>query len=186
MGQNGKVYNILSDKGLQYNAQFTTWPNKPDATVISKAGITSGKDHLEYDLNSTPKLNNAPMESGKQYTLDNKGTATWNGTMLSFSNTEYKINLSTDPTNKDAIQSNVTIQPGANPSGDGVSPHGLLGQTADNVAGQHVGVNNSDILKQGGTVIDGTVAQYEVGQGDKTVADKLFDTSFKQFNRFNG
>ena len=186
MGQKGKVYNILSDKGLQYNAEFSALKNNSTATVITKAGITSGKDHLEYELNSTPKLNNTPLQSGKQYTLDNGGSALWNGTLLNFSNKEYKIDLSTDPIHKQSMHSNVTIQSDVNPSADGVSPHGLLGQTADNVAGQHVGVKNANILKQGGTVIDGTVSQYEVGKGGKSITAKLFDTRFKQFNRFNG
>ena len=98
--------------------------------------------------------------------------------LLNFSNSEYTINLSDDPNDKNALKSDVKIKDGVNPLADGVAPHGLLGQTADGTAGVHKGVNNQNVKKQGGTVIDGTVDQYEVND--------LFDTSFKNFNRFTG
>lgn len=182
MGQEGKTYNILSDKGLQYNAKFAKPSNNSaagDKTVIDKAGITSGKDKLEFDHGgAVPQLNGKDMEKGKDYTLDNGGKATWDGTALSFNNKEYNINLSEDPNDSSALLSKVKVNDGVNPLADGVSPHGLLGQTADGVAGDHKGANNTNVENQGGTVIDGTVNQYEVSD--------LFDTGFKQFNKFNG
>jgi hypothetical protein len=189
MGKEGKVYNVLSDKGLQYNAKFVTPANQKgnkNVTVIDKAGITSGKDQLEFDHGGTaPTLNGVALQKNKAYTLDNNGHAKWDGSSLSFNNKEYEINLSNDPHDASAILSNVNIKKGANPLADGVSPHGLLGQTADGVAGAHKGKNNTGDAKQGGTVIDGTVGQYEVGTGLKTDEAKLFDTSFTQFNKFN-
>ena|GEM_PF-2100488 len=180
MGQPGKTYNILSDKGLQYNTTFDHLPGSPDGTTtIVKAGITSGKDHLELDLHGTPQLNGQAMEVNKQYTLDNSGQAKWDGKNLNFSNSEYSISLGDDALgDKNALSSDVKVKDGVNPLADGVAPHGILGQTADGVAGEHKGVNNQNVKNQGGTVIDGTFDQYEVND--------LFDTSFKNFNRFSG
>ena len=166
----------MSDKGLQYNATFKGVGK--DVTVIQDAGITSGKDKLEYKHGGTAQLNGKAMEKGKTYKLDDGGSAVWDGTTMKFSNKDYKINLSDDPADGNAVRSDVSVANGANPLADGVAPHGLLGQTADGKAGAHKGVNNTNDAKQGGTVIDGTVNQYEVGN--------VFDTGFKDFNRFNG
>lgn len=187
MGEVGKTYNILSDKGLQYNAEFAAWGN-PDAngvqpTVINKAGITSGKDQIQYELNGgAPILNGSAMESGKDYSLDANGKANWDGSKMHFENGEYSIDLSQDPANKDAILSNVKVRDGVNPLADGVNPDGLLGQTADGVKGERVGKNadgtekTDKSSKQGGTVIDGDHTDYQVAN--------LLDTSFAKHNQF--
>lgn len=182
-GKSGNTYNILSTKNLQYNAEFDKpnggigQINGTDVTTITKTGITSGKDKLEYDLGSTPTLNGKALDTGKTYNLDDGGTATWDGSKLNFKNDTYTINLSKDPNDASAILSDVKINDGANPLTNG-TPTGLLGQTADGVAGAHVGKNNTNDQEQGGNVIDGTVDQYETSG--------LFDTSFKKFNSFNG
>lgn len=178
MGESGKTYNILSDKGLQYNGKFVDFAQIPGNTVIGEAGITSGKDQIDYKLNSTPTLNGKEMENGKDYTLDANGKAKWDGSALKFSNNEYNIDLSKDPTTPEAILSNVSIKDGANPLADGVAPHGLLGQTADGVAGERKGKDNTGDAKQGGTVIDGTYKDYEVANA--------LDTSFQKHNQFAG
>lgn len=186
MGEAGKTYNILSDKDLQYNGKFVAWDKKPGSTVIGEAGITSGKDQLEYKLGDTPKLNGKALESGKDYSLDGGGKAKWDGSKMHYENNEYTIDLSRDPSNKDAILSNVKVKGGANPLADGVAAHGLLGQTADGVEGKRVGKNsdgsektskNSD-SKQGGTVIDGSYKDYEVKD--------LLDIAFGKNNKFAG
>lgn len=178
MGEAGKIYNILSDRDLQLNAKFVDFKKQPGGTVMDEAGISSGKDKLEYKLNGTPTLNGKKLVTGKNYTLDGGGKAKWDGKSLRFENKEYNINLSKDPTNEDAILNDVQIKKGANPIADGVKPHGLLGQTADGVAGERKGKNNAgNPYKQGGTVIDGTYKDYEV--------KNLFDTGFKKNNRFN-
>lgn len=187
MGEVGKTYNILSDKGLQYNAEFAAWgdpdKNGVQPTVINKAGITSGKDQIQYELNGgAPILNGTAMESGKDYSLDANGKANWDGSKMHFENSEYSIDLSQDPANKDAILSNVKVRDGVNPLADGVNPHGLLGQTADGVKGERVGKNadgtekTDKSSKQGGTVIDGDHTDYQVGG--------LLDTSFVKNNQF--
>lgn len=187
MGEPGKIYNILSDKDLQYNAEFAAW-GKPGAdgvqpTVINKGGVTSGKDQVTYELNGTPKVNGKEMEVGKEYKLDANGKAKWDGSLMHFENSEYSIDLGKDPQNKDAILSNVKVREGVNPLADGVKPHGLLGQTADGVKGEKVGKNadgsekTDKSNKQGGTVIDGDHTDYQVAS--------LLDTSFTKHNQFS-
>ena len=104
------------------------------------------------------------------------GSALWDGNSLNVDTAEYKVNLKVmdDPSGTKYINSDVKLN--GSPFADSVKPHGLLGQTADGIKGQKN--NGKDLGKQGGTVIDGTVEDYEV--------DGLFDTKFTKNNRFNG
>jgi hypothetical protein len=159
MGQPGKFYNILSDKNVQYNALFEEFTEfQKDATAIGQAGIQVGRDRITFNRqDKIPTLNGQPLAVGRQSLLDGAGFVDWNGTRLNINTGEYTILLGIG---KDgAMTSDVSINAGG-PFADGVTPHGLLGQTADGVDGPKN--NGRNLGKQGGTVIDGTVNDYEV------------------------
>ncbi len=178
----GRVYNMLSDQGLQYNTRFIPW-GQDGASVIGEAGLQVGNDRIFFDVSGqAPTLNNQAMNVGQQYQLDG-GTATWDGQHLVVNTSEYNVNLQVlEPNHPNGayLDSNVTInQPG--PFADGIAPHGLLGQTADGDGQAHVGQRAqgqaADAGKQGGTVIDGAISDYEVAD--------LWSNDFR-YNRFNG
>jgi len=162
MGQPGKTYNMLSDQNVEYNTTFEKWGDK-GATVISKAGIQVGKDQVYFDRsNNAPTVNGKPMEPGQEVPLHNGGSAKWDGDKLTVDTGEYTIDLQVkEPNNPNGpyIDSHVSINQGG-PFSDFVAPHGLLGQTADGIAGKKDTGNN--LGKQGGTIIDGSVDDYQV------------------------
>jgi hypothetical protein len=177
MGQSGKTYNMISDKNLQYNTEFADFGTGNGATVIGAAGIQVGNNKVALDAKTkSATVDGIAMTVGQKVTLDKAGSATWDGSSLAVTSSEYSINLTVkkDPNGTDYLDSAVKIT--GNPFGDNVKPHGLLGQTADGVAGaKDTGIDQG---KQGGTVIDGTVSDYEVSG--------LFDTAFQKNNRYNG
>jgi len=176
MGQAGKSYTMLSDKNLQYNTTFADFNTGNGATVIGAAGILVGSSKVALDAKSkSATVDGVAMTSGQKVTLDKGGSALWDGSNLAVASSEYNINLEVkkDPNGTDYLDSSVKIN--GNPFGDGVKPHGLLGQTADGIAGaKDTGIDQG---KQGGTVIDGTVSDYEVSG--------LFDTTSSKYNRFS-
>lgn len=183
MGEGGQIYNMLSDKGVQYNTRFIDW-GKPDGngvqpTVIGEAGIQVGKNLVYFDRSgSAPTVNGEPLGKDEKVDLGNGQFAAWNGEKLTVKTEEYSISLAVkDKANEGGyLDSTVTLNDGVNPLADGVAAHGLLGQTADGVAGHRVGGDgNQNIEKQGGSVIDGVVDDYRV--------DNLWDNDF-QYNRF--
>jgi hypothetical protein len=166
-GVSGKTYSMLSDKNIQYNTTFTSW-GKNGATVVSQAGIQVGNDKIYYDRSiAAPTVNGVAMTAAKdindpksRVALDDNGWAVWDGSVLRVHTKEYEIDIQKKThTNGDYLDSNIRINQGG-PYQDFVAPHGLLGQTADGIAGQKN--TGKDQGKQGGTVIDGTVADYEV------------------------
>jgi hypothetical protein len=174
-GANNKFYDMLSDQNVQYNTKFESW-GSGGATVVTQAGIQVGNDKVYYDRTmASPTVNGIAMQipSGQNQVtaaLDNGGSAIWNGTLLTVNTGEYSIGLEKkkNEANGDYLDSTIKINEGG-PYKDLVAPQGLLGQTADNVPGQkNTGVDQG---KQGGTVITGTVADYEVngiwGTNDK-------------------
>jgi hypothetical protein len=183
MGQGGNIYNMLSDKEVQYNTTFVNWgkPGKDGVqpTVIGEAGIQVGKNMVYFDRSGkAPTVNGKAMAEGEKIDLGNGRFAQWDGKKLIVKTDEYTIDLQVKQPEKNGgyIDSNVIINKGVNPLADGVSPHGLLGQTADGVKGARKGGDgNQNIEKQGGDVIDGVVDDYKV--------DTLWDNIFK-YNRF--
>jgi hypothetical protein len=161
MGQPGKTYNMLSDQGIQYNTTFAKWGDK-GATVISQAGIQVGDQKIYFDrTGNAPTINGQSMTVGDDVDLPNGGSANWDGQKLTVKTKEYTIDLQVkEPNNNNGayLDSQVTINDGG-PFSDMVAPHGLLGQTADGVDGKKN--TGHDQGKQGGTVIDGTVDDYE-------------------------
>lgn len=183
MGEGGNFYNMLSDKNVQYNTKFIDWgkPGKDGVqpTVIGEAGIQVGENLVYFDRGGgAPTVNGQPLTKYQKVDLGNGRFAEWNGDKLVVKTDEYTINLEVkEKDNKGGyLDSTVTINEGVNPHADGVKAHGLLGQTADGVEGHRVGGDgNKNIEKQGGSVIDGVVEDYQVTD--------LWDNNFK-YNRF--
>jgi|GEM_PF-3060038 len=175
MGQGGKIYNMLSDKNLQYNTKFERW-GSDDATVIGEAAMQVGNNRVFFDRSGkAPTVDGKPMTEGQSVALGDGSSAKWDGKKLTVTTPEYTINLEVkEPNNPKGayLDSHVTINDGG-PFSDFVAPHGLLGQTADGIKG--LKDTGRDQGKQGGTVIDGTVNDYEVSD--------LWNTDDK-FNRF--
>ena len=153
---------MLSDKDVEYNTTFEQWGDN-GATVIGETGIQVGEDQIHFDRSGKPPtLNGKDMQEGETVNLDNGGSVKWDGGKLTVDTGEYTIDLEVkEPNNPNGpyIDSHVSINKGG-PFSDFVAPHGLLGQTADGIAGKKDTGNNQG--KQGGTVIDGTVDDYEV------------------------
>ena len=164
-GKNGGVYNILSDKTIQFNAKFTS-RGRHGATAISATGIQLGQDKIDFKLHGPPKINNQEMKKGQTINLA-KGTVTWNGENLIIKTNEYTIKSTR---HKGYINTKVTVgKDGV--AADGVMPHGLLGQTADGDGKVRHGHG-----EQGQGVIDGTFKNYKVSD--------IFANDFT-FNQFN-
>lgn len=184
MGKGGNIYNMLSDKNVQYNTTFVDWgkPGKDGVqpTVIGEAGIQVGSNMVQFDRSgAAPTVNGKSLTKGQKVDLGEDQYAKWDGNDLTVKTTEYTIDLTVKAKDKNGgyLDSSVKINEGVNPLADGVAAHGLLGQTADGVEGKRKGVDgNKNIEKQGGSVIDGVVNDYLV--------DGLWDNDFK-YNRFS-
>jgi hypothetical protein len=178
MGKAGNTYNMISDKGFQYNTTFIGMEEFiPGATAIGATGFQVGTSQVSMDRNdAAPKVNGQAMAANQSIALDNGGSALWDGSKLTVNSKEYNVVVKsyTEPQSGiKYLESDVKIN--GSPFADGVKPHGLLGQTADGVAGhKNTGVDQG---LQGGTVIDGTVTDYEVSS--------LFDNTFQKNNRYN-
>ena len=177
-GSAGKTYNILSDKGLQVNAEFKKYGNAT-ATAMGEVGITMGKDQVEIDSAGKLMINGEAKQDGAYQV--NGNTVEKHGDKVSVQTAEYKISSTIENSyiNLSFSSSNVMS--------DGVDPHGLWGQTADGDGVARNGDTGSGA--QGGGAIeklDGTIS----AKGDKTTVNLyevggLFDTQFANFNRFD-
>ena len=177
-GSAGKTYNILSDKGLQVNAEFKKYGNAT-ATAMGEVGITMGKDQVEIDSAGKLMINGEAKQDGAYQV--NGNTVEKHGDKVSVQTAEYKISSTIENSyiNLSFSSSNVMS--------DGVDPHGLWGQTADGDGVARNGDTGSGA--QGGGAIeklDGTIS----AKGDKTTVNLyevggLFDTQFANFYRFD-
>lgn len=163
-GQPGKIYNILSDSGLQLNARFDAWGGG-GATVVGETGLTVagpyGQSSVTFSKDGTAKVNGQVLQDGQTVQLADGGTATKQGNKLVIKTAEgYEITQTTHgSSNGNYI--NMEVKTGAGGvAQDGVLPGGLLGQTfdPDNVARN--GAKGAGA--QGEGAINGTVQDYEV------------------------
>ncbi len=176
MGEPGKVYNILSDRGIQMNARFDSWKGQADATIMSDVGITLGRDQVQFGVDGKLFINGEEVEDGQHL----GGKVVKNGDTVTINSGEYEITLKDngDHLNYDFKSSNVVS--------DGVKPHGLWGQSADGDGNPRNGDEGKGA--QGGGAIeklDGTISE----RGDKETyklyeVGGLFDTNFQNFNKF--
>lgn len=159
-GQAGKTYNLLSDRGLQFNGTFGAWGNG-GATVVKDTSINVagpyGQSQVKFGGDGKASVNGQQLQDGQTVRLADGGTATLKGNKLTVKTAEgYEIVQE----NKGGYI-NADVKTGANGvAADGVMPHGLLGQTfdADNKARN----GKTGAGAQGEGAIDGNVRDYEV------------------------
>ncbi len=177
MGSPGKIYNILSDQSIQFNAKFDKYKGQDDATIMSQAGLTIGNDQIEYGIDGKLLINGEEMKDGSYL----EGKIVKKGANVTINTSEWTVVLKD---NGDHLNYDFTS---GNAVADGVRPHGLFGQSADGDGK----VRNGDEGKgaQGGGAIektDGTITE----KGDKETykayeVSDLFDTDFENFNKFH-
>ncbi len=176
-GAAGKTYNILSDQGIQVNAEFRAWGSK-GATVIGAMGVSLGQDQIRIGEQGALAINGVEIAEDGVY-LD--GAVTKKGTDISVKQGEYQLDVQA----KSHI--NVDLH-GTDVTSDWVAPHGLWGQTLD---GDGVARNgDKGHGAQGGGAIETVTGEF-AAKGDKTTVTAyevsgLFDTSFANFNQFAG
>jgi hypothetical protein len=181
-GEAGKTYNILSDRGIQLNAEFDEWGGKGSGlTTIGQVGITIGDDQVQFGKDGKLKINGEEVGEGKH--LD--GAVELKDGKLSVKGGEYSFEVHTQKHNQ-GDHLNIENIRSDNATADGVLPSGLWGGTVDGDGK----ARNGDAGKgtQGGGAIDdvdGNVTQ----RGDKDTVktyevDGLFDTKFENHNKF--
>lgn len=193
MGEVGKTYNILSDKGLQFNAEFGVWKNfdgkdgRELKTIISRAGLTAGDSQVAFDVNKKLTINGKQVSDG-DYDLGGGARASLKDGKLNLSTSEYDVTLSS---NGEYLDHDIKA---TNAGADGVAPHGLWGQLVDGDGKARNGDEGGGA--QGGGAIDTAQRDPNTGKfvrsekGDKETykqyeTNGLFDTAFASpFNRF--
>ena len=146
-GEAGKVYDLLSDTGLDFRGQFESWGDD-GLTVIGETGLTVGEglgsDYINFRKDGSARINGQLMEAGLIYDLADGGTAILENGQLTVTTAEgYTICQQADGS---SIDFDVTT--GENGVDNGQLPGGLLGQTFD----------ADDTARDG--AIDGDVADY--------------------------
>ncbi len=174
-GEQGKTYNILSDRGIQVNSQFGSW-GKAGATVMKEAGYTIGNDQVKYTGDGFLYINGEKRAAGNY--LD--GSVVLADKKLTVKNGEYELNADSKKgyINMGFKSDNVVK--------DGVMPHGLWGVSADGDGKARNGDKGGKA--QGGGAIENLAGDI-VKAGDKSAyklyeVGGLFDTNFANFNKF--
>ncbi len=174
-GTPGAVYNILSDAGVQVNAEFVSWGDK-GATVMGRVGVSLGSDQIEVSPKGGLSINGDAIAEDGSY-LDGKVVKT--GQSIVVTDEEYTFAF------KAANHIDIDFA-SANVVADGVKPHGLWGQTADGDGAARNGDRGAGA--QGGGAIEGADGAISEAGDKQSVAlyevAGLFDTSFTAFNRF--
>lgn len=164
MGESGKVYNILSDKSIQFNAEYQCYGTETNTTV-SKVGIKLKPDNgtawqVAFDAESgTPSIDGTALTNGQTKTLTMNGQAAsvyFKDGTLWVKTPEYVLEIIDKGTHIDTLVK--TTDKGV--LCDLVNPNGLLGQTLDGDANLRVG--NQGAGAQGQGAIDLDYQNYEV------------------------
>jgi hypothetical protein len=182
-GEPGNIYNILSDRDIQYNARFAAWGNG-GATVIDAVGIKIGDAEIFMDFGGQPTVNGEILADGESSVFPG-GVVSHNGNRLIVETAEYQLEYTI--VNNQYINANYTA---TDPFADYVGSHGLWGQTVDGDTDARSG--DTGTSAQGGGAIDtvnadGEVVQSERGDKDSVnlyVVDDFFDTSGANSNAF--
>ncbi|WP_020559184.1 hypothetical protein [Thiofilum flexile] len=178
-GKPNTYYNIISDAGFQMNAKFV---GNSGTTVMGEIGAVIGGDRVKVNASGQLTLNGTVMKQDGTYPTDGGGSVTKKGGVITLKDEEYTVTITSKGGHLDFTAKSKDV------AKDGVMPHGLWGQTAD---GDNK-VRNGDVgvgAQGGGAIekLDGTISK----RGDKETVKlyevgSLFDTSFANFNRFNG
>jgi len=161
MGEPGKVYDLLSDTGLDLRGRFDAKNKK--STFVGETGLTVGSgmnsDNIGFTKKGAATINGQRMEKGVTYELADGGTAkltTENGKdVLTVTTAEgYTIEQVAD-----GERLKIRVTTGEDGVDHGRMPGGLLGQTfdADDIATH----GNRGPGAQGEGAIQGEVSDYE-------------------------
>ncbi|WP_020558679.1 hypothetical protein [Thiofilum flexile] len=167
-GDNDKIYNLLSDKGIQLNSTFK-------GNLMQDYGLVVGDNEISFDKAGKLKINGEEQKEDGKY-LD--GMVEKKGNTVKVKAGEYNLSLINNTSYMDVKFAS------ANVAADGVMPHGLWGQTADGDGKKRTGTDTdgSGAIER----LDGTMAK----AGDKTYklyeVGSLFDVNFENFNHFWG
>jgi len=174
-GEPGKIYNLLSDSGLQVNTQYKAWG--AGVTVQDKIGITYAGHQIEFAQGGKVRIDGEEVKDGSYL----NGIVTRAGNKIDIETGEYKLSVA----DSDGHHGLTFTAASKNAAADGVMPHGLWGQTADGDGQPRKGEIGAHV--QGGGVIEGANGITE--KGDKEAyklyeVNNLFDTQFANFNRY--
>ena len=134
--QNAGIFNLLSDSGINLNAQIT---QKPGDSVAfdTQAGLAIGGDTLQFDADGKLMISyngntavQAKLEDGKSYTLGQNGSIIQSGDSYIVDSPEYTVNVDTNKDDNGLKYLNLKVSSGQNGVvNDGIAPTGLLGET---------------------------------------------------------
>ncbi|MGL4728534.1 MAG: hypothetical protein ACRCWO_07240 [Bosea sp. (in: a-proteobacteria)] len=178
-GEAGKTYNLLSDRGFQVNADFSTYAG--NMNVMTKLGVTAKGNQIEIGTNAALTINGQTYEQDGAY-LD--GMVTRNGGKVTVKTDEYTVAAS------GGSYLDVTFS-GQNVQRDGVMPTGIWGVTLDGdgkprLSGGAYGTEGGSM--QGGGVLekaDGSISDKDdVSTYKEYEVTNLMDLMFPSHNRY--
>ncbi|MEB3206798.1 MAG: VWD domain-containing protein [Vampirovibrionales bacterium] len=170
-GEEGKTYNIITDKNYLFNARFDRYTN-PGTTIMGEVYVQVGDQKLTFDKNGKATLNGKDLTKGQKVQFNDKEYAEFNekGELVIHSK-EYESKFITNHPGTDHAHIDYHVKlTEEGPFSDGVKAHGLLGQTADGKGEVKNGKQGSGA--QGEGAIEGVYTDYEVKEGG-------FGSSFK-------
>lgn len=137
-GEAGKIYNFLSDTGIELRGRLDAYPGEGDSgenTVVSETGLTVGEgmqsDNINFRNDGTAQINGQLMVEGQTYQLADGGTAILENGELSVTAAEgYTIKQSAHGSGDQAFI-DIEVSTGENGVDNGRMPDGLLGQSFD-------------------------------------------------------
>lgn len=181
-GEDGKTYNLLSDKDFQMNGLF----GRPEGTargttVVEEVGINAGDHQIEVHAGGEVIVDGRKLQPGERVELSDGGyvSVSEDGKDVEVKHGEWKVDFDVHDKRLDMSVST------SNAISDGVKPHGLLGQTFDGDGEARNGDKGKG--RQGGGAIedaDGNITE----RGDRTAVesyevDGLHDQSFQTHNQ---
>lgn len=182
-GEEGKIYNLLSDDGFQMNGRFDAWGGS-GATVVGEVGINAKGDKVTVDSDGNVTVNGRDLEDGQRVRLEHGGFVKKDGDEVTVKSGEWKVEFDAKSSRRgNYLNMDVTTK---NAVADGIKPHGLLGQTFDGDSEARNGDKGKGA--QGGGAIE-AIWGSTTERGDKTTVehyevDSLMDTDFNTFNRY--
>ncbi len=178
-GEAGKFYNLLSDKGMQVNALFSTYAG--NMNVMTELGVTAGSDQIKIGTNAALEINGEAIRKDGTYL---NGTVERTGGKVTVRTPEYTVAAS------GSAYLDVTFS-GKNVQRDGVMPAGIWGVTLDGdgkprLSGGMFGTEGGSM--QGGGVLeraDGTITgKDDVETYKEYEVANLMDLLFPSHNRY--
>lgn len=191
-GEAGKIYNLLSDNGLQLNSSFKPWL-RPGTTVLDEIGLTVGSSRIQVEAFRAPTFDGIEVSSGQSIRMDNVEIS-FDGKNTVVKTDEYTMVMKSR--NSGGVEHmDIQLIP-TNPFSDKVAPHGLWGLTVDADTQARHGDGGSGA--QGGGAIDtvnrdgniersqrrdlSSVALYETNDLFSTKAKNADGSAFFRFN----